>query len=196
MKQTAIILIGRSGCGKGTQAKLLVEHIKKSDSNRGVMYVQNGAEFRDFIKGDSATAKLSAAAYATGVLQPEFLAVHMWTRALVRDYHGTEHMVLDGMPRKFHEAGVLESAFDFFGISKLIIVHLNVSAAWSTERLLARGRTDDTHGDVESRMKWYESDVVPAIEYYRKNPKYQFVEVNGEQPVADVFTEMLQKVGI
>jgi adenylate kinase family enzyme len=188
--QKAFILIGRSGCGKGTQAKLLMELLGKTGK---AIYLQNGAEFRNFIKGDSATAKLSADAYAHGVLQPEFLAVHMWSGALVREYHGTEHLVLDGMPRKFHEAGVLDSMFDFYKIEKPIVIHIDVSSEWSTARLLGRGRQDDTRGDVASRMKWYETDVVPAIDFYRKNPKYQFFSVNGERAVEEVFADIVKQ---
>jgi adenylate kinase family enzyme len=199
-QQHAIILIGRSGSGKGTQAKFLIEHLtmaeKANGSHRGVLYLQNGAEFRNFIKGDSVVAKLSAETYAKNMLQPEFLAVHMWTSALVRDYQGHEHLILDGMPRKAHEAGVVETMLDFIKINKPTVIHIDVSEAVAGERILARHRMDDVKNDISVRMNWYEHDVVPAIEYYRNNPKYNFIEINGEQTVEEVSREIAESLGL
>ena len=59
MKPQTFIFIGRSGCGKGTQAELVQEHLKQIDPKRKVLYIQTGAEFREFIKGNSETQKLS-----------------------------------------------------------------------------------------------------------------------------------------
>ncbi|MDB5259399.1 MAG: adk, adenylate kinase, adenylate kinase [Candidatus Taylorbacteria bacterium] len=201
MNQKVFILIGRSGCGKGTQAKLISERLKRTAAeaaggNGDVLYIQCGAEFREFIKGDSVTQQLSAKAYAGGVLQPEFLAVHMWIGALVRGYKGNQHIILDGAPRKFHEAGVLDSIFDFYGLGKPYVINIDVSKEWATARLLGRGRQDDTKGDVESRMAWYEKEVVPTLEFFRTNPKYEFVQVNGERAVAEVFADVAEKAGI
>ena len=43
------VFIGRSGCGKGTQAKLLIEELKKNDPAHEVMYIETGARIREFI---------------------------------------------------------------------------------------------------------------------------------------------------
>ncbi len=196
MTPKTIILIGRSGCGKGTQAKLLAEHLKKVDAAREVLYVQTGSEFRKFITGTSVSAQLSKNLYDTGGLQPEFLAIYMWVNFLVNNYKGNEHIIMDGMPRKYHEAGVLESIFDFYKLEKPFVVHINVSKDWSIDHLMKRGRIDDTRAEIEERLSWYETEVVPTIEYYRKNPKYAFVEVNGEQTVETVQKEILQKLAL
>lgn len=205
MKQKTIILIGRSGCGKGAQAKLISERLKKmslagAGGDQGaamdVLYIQSGVEFREFIKGDSLTAKLSAKMYAEGTLQPEFLAVNMWVSALVRDYQGNQHVIFDGTPRKVHEAGVLDSVFDFYKMEKPLVINIDVSRKIVTERLLERHRQDDIRGDIESRMNWYETEVVPTIAFYKKNPKYSFIRINGEQTIEQVFTEIIEKAGI
>jgi len=195
MNQKTFILIGRSGCGKGTQGKLLTEYLKKNDPSHEVLYVQAGGEFRKFIQGNSHTQVLTKKIYDVGGLMPEFLAVYMWVNYIVANYKGNEHIIMDGMPRKHHEAGVLDSVFDFYGLEYPTVIHLNVSKEWSVERLMARGRLDDKKEEIEERLSWYETDVVPTIDYYKKNNKYTFAEVNGERTVDEVQKEIVEKIG-
>jgi adenylate kinase family enzyme len=75
MSQKTFILIGRSGCGKGTQGALLSQYLQTLEPKRDVLYIQCGGEFRKFIQGDSVTEKLSREVSEKGVLQPEFLAI-------------------------------------------------------------------------------------------------------------------------
>lgn len=194
MDQKVFILIGRSGCGKGTQGALLTKYLKETDPKREVLYVQSGAEFREFIKGDSATQKISNRLYAEDKLQPEFLSVYMWINILIRNYKENEHIIFDGAPRRRHEAGVLDSIFDFYNIKNPIVINIEVSEAWATERLTARHRMDDKSEDIAKRLAWYNTDVVPAIEYYKNNPRYKFVQINGERSINEIHQEILAKI--
>lgn len=188
------IFIGRSGCGKGTQAKLLKEYLNKIDHQRNVFYLQTGAEFRKFIQGVNYTQRLSKKIIDEGMLQPEFLSIYMWSRLLAENFKEDEHLIVDGTPRKFHEAGVLDSIFDFYKREKLYLIFLNIGENWAMDRLKGRGRFDDNHEDIEARLKWYETDVVPAIDFYRNNPKYIFLEINGEQTIEKVHQDILEKL--
>lgn len=196
MKQQAFVFIGRSGCGKGTQVELMMKVLREKDPSRAILYIQTGQEFRDFIKGDKVTQKRSAEIYNVGGLQPEFLAVHMWIRQLVEKYDGREHLIFDGTPRKFHEAGVLDSAFDFYGIGKPWILNIVISSEESLKRLLLRKRFDDNEAEIRKRLAWYDTDVAPAIDYYRKSPKYNFLEIDGERSVEDIHKDIVKKVGL
>ena len=194
MEPQTFIFIGRSGCGKGTQAKLLSDYLNKVDPTRDVLYVQSGQEFRDFIKGNSETQRLSKIIYDVGGLQPEFLAIYMWVNVLVNKYTKNEHIIMDGMPRKFHEAGVLDSIFDFYKLKKPIVINIDISKEMSINRLMARKRLDDTREDIEARLSWYETDVVPAIGYYRENKNYQFIGLDGDRPIEDVHKDIISKI--
>jgi adenylate kinase len=194
MNQKVIIFIGRSGCGKGTQAKLLSEYLKKLDPSRDVLYVQSGQEFREFIKGNTETQKLSKAIYDVGGLQPEFLAVYMWASVLVNKFTKNEHIIMDGMPRKYHEAGVLDSVFNFFGIQKPLVINIDISKDISVDRLMARKRVDDTREDIEERLSWYETDVVPAIGFYAVNEKYSFAKIDGNRSIEEVHKDIVELV--
>ena len=53
---------------------------------------------------------------------------------------------------------------------------------------------DINEEEIERRLTWFETDVIPAVEYFRSYSKYNFVELNGEQPVEEVRQELLLKV--
>ncbi len=187
------IFIGRSGCGKGTQAALIKEHILKENKEAEIFYLESGARFREFIQGETYSSKLSSEVYNQDHRQPDFLAVWNWAHLFVDSLKGTEHLMIDGTPRSLAEAKVLDTAMKFYKREKPYIVYINVSREWSQKHLLNRGRSDDATLDkIDRRLKWFESDVVPAIEYYRTHPDYRFIEVNGEQSVEKV-SEVIQK---
>ncbi len=194
MNQKSFIFIGRSGCGKGTQAKLLAEYLKKTDPEREVLYIQTGEQFREFIKGPSDTQKLSKAIYDVGGLQPEFLAVYMWAHVLVEKFTTNENIIMDGMPRKLHEAGVLDSMFEFYNLKRPTIIHLDISKDESIDRLMARKRVDDNREEISKRLSWYETDVVPAIEYYKNNKHYKFLHINGSQSIENIHKDIVGKI--
>ena len=160
-----------------------------------MLYIQGGGEFREFIKGDSTTQKLSKSLYEADKLQPEFLSVYMWINVLVKNYNGNQHLIFDGAPRRKHEAGVLDSIFDFYSLKDPYVINIDVSEEWATERLAARHRQDDKSEDIKKRLAWYMTDVVPAIEFYQSNPKYKFIRINGEKSIEDNHKELIEKIG-
>ncbi len=198
MNQQSFIFIGRSGCGKGTQTKLLMDHLKAVDSSREVFWVQSGEEFRRFIQGDSYTKKLAKKIYDRGELEPEFLAILMWSNFFAENFNGKDHVIIDGTPRELPEAGVLHSIFDFYNLTKPRVIYINVSEATASERLAKRGRMDDTNGDIKRRMHWFETEVIPTIDFYRNNPTYQFIEVEGgnEKTPLELHNEILKRAGL
>lgn len=196
MNRQSFIFIGRSGCGKGTQSRLIGEYLEKIDPSRKAFYVQSGEEFRRFIQGDSYTKRLSKKIYEDGGLEPEFLAILMWANFLSENYNGKDHVIVDGTPREIHEAGVLHSIFDFYKLEKPRVVYINISEEEAEKRLLSRGRQDDNQRDIKARLKWFNTDVIPTIDFYRNNSFYQLVEVNGEKDIEEVHKEIIERTGL
>ena len=192
MNKNAYIFIGRSGCGKGTQAELLIEYLKKN--GRKIFSLETGDKFREFVRGDTYSRRLSAEIGPKGGLQPEFLAILMWATAMTNSVKGGESFVIDGAPRKMAEATVLDSALKFYGFEKPILVFMNVSRKWSEERLAGRGRSDDDINEVKKRLDWYDADVAPVVEWYKNNAEYQFLDINGEQTVEEVHREIINEL--
>ncbi|HEY0221046.1 MAG TPA: nucleoside monophosphate kinase [Candidatus Paceibacterota bacterium] len=195
MSPQTFIFFGPSGAGKGTQAKLLMEKLKEKDS-REILYIETGQRFRDFSTEASFTAKLTKEIMTNGGLLPEFLPIWIWTEYLIKHVSGDEHMVLDGLSRRAHEAPILDSAMRFYKREKPFVLSVEVSGEWAKERLLGRGRVDDSEKEIEERIAWYYENVVPAMEYFKNNPNYNFIPVNGEQTIEEVHNEIMSKIGI
>ncbi|MBI1999239.1 MAG: nucleoside monophosphate kinase [Parcubacteria group bacterium] len=187
------LFIGRSGSGKGTQAERLAAEREKTFPDRKFLSLGTGKEFRDFITHDGYTAQLAKEIYDRGGLQPEFLVTHIWSHFFIQNLTGEEDLILDGMPRKIHEAYVLESAFDFYR-ARVFVIFLNVSRAWSFKLLTERGRVDDTANEINKRLDWYETDVEPVVQYYRAHPRHAFLDINGEQTRDAVQAEIARKL--
>src|SRR3990167_5539535 len=188
-----IIFIGRSGCGKGTQAEYLKNRIHKlDDSKRQILYVETGAHFRNFVRRDSYTSGLSKELYDTDERQPDFLACYMWSNMLLEELDENMHLIFDGAPRALDEAEILTSALKFYKREMPVVIHIDVSRKWSEERLLARGRKDDLNlGKIDKRLDWFDKDVMPAVEYFKNNPYYRLLDVNGEQTIGQVHADIV-----
>jgi len=195
MTPKTFLFIGRSGAGKGTQAKLLAEHLKGLDASTPVYYLETGAHFRTFIQGDSYTSLRAKTMYNRAERMPDFLAIWNWSDLLVNYFTDAMHLIMDGMPRSLNEAMMLRTALDFYAISELNVVYVRVTPEWAKLRLKERHRFDDkTEAELEKKVSWFNQDVVPAIEYFKNDPFYHYIELNGEQTIDDVFQELLSKI--
>lgn len=194
MEKQFIILMGRSGCGKGTQAALL----KTSLENRGhekVIHVTTGGGFREFMEQGSFISNLAKEVNATGGLQPEFLAVWNWSNIFINTLTGNETVILDGAPRKPFEASILHSAIEFAKYHNPVVIYLDVSESGSREHLQKRGREDDkSETSVNSRMNWFETDVLQTLDVYNNDPRYTVLHINGNQTIDEVHQEIMQKL--
>ena len=195
MKEPLVfLLMGRSGCGKGTQAKLLIKYLR--DNNLGeTLYVYTGEKLRNFAeKEETLAARMSKIKMKAGDLLPSFLAVWLWSGALIEGIDENNIVIMDGSPRTLLEALMTDDAMEFYGRSNVVPIFLETSEEWSTQRLLGRGRSDDSLKSIKKRMAYFEKSVAPIIDYYEKESKYKLIKVNGEQSVEDVHREILEKV--
>lgn len=195
MSPLTFVFIGRSGCGKGTQADLLQKKLKEMDPENEIMYLETGARFREFLQGEGYSNKLSLEIYKTGERQPDFLATWMWADIVINSIEENNHILFDGITRSLPEAMTFATAMEFYK-RKPYIVYLDVSRGWSEERLTLRGRSDDLEPEqIKKRLDWFERDTMPAVEYFKTSDKFSFIEVNGEQPIDKVHRDVLEKLG-
>ena len=194
MSKKTTIFMGRSGCGKGTQAKLYAEALKKNDPKQAMLYVETGALFREFVAGNGYSQTLAQEIMEKGGREPDFLAVYLWSRALIEKLNGEEHLIIDGSPRSLNEAKMLDTALSFYGRAA-DVVYLDVSREWSMARLVERGRADDkSMKENEERMNWFESDVMPAVLHYQNHPSHKFFSISGERSIAEVAADILKQI--
>jgi adenylate kinase len=183
-----IFLMGRPGCGKGTQLKYLIE-------KTGFKVIKTGELLREKAKEDSALGRKTKEVLLEGKLMPTPLVFMLWM-PLLAEFHEQEDVkgiVFDGNPRKFYEAKMLEEVFEMFGWDEIKTCYIKISEEESYERLRKRKRMDDTDDEIKERLSWFKDEVEPVIDYFKE--KGILVEVNGEQSVEDVWKEIEEKLG-
>ncbi len=194
MKNGVFIFVGKSGCGKGTQADLLREYFKKTFPEAPFFSLETGQKFRELAKQTNYTSQLAKKVNDAGGLQPEFLCVSFWGALFIEKMVENTALFIDGSPRKLYEAYILDGALEFYERKDIYVIYLDTTAEEVTTRLLKRGRVDDTPSGIAQRLRWYETDVVPSINFFRENPRYKFLNINGQQEVEKVHADIVREL--
>ena len=187
-KATTLVFLGRSGCGKDTQ----VEFLKKRRDFSGALEFSTGDLFREISSKDTLLGKKAKEILDTGRRQPDWFAFAMWLLVFGDIVKGEEILLSSGSPRSMREAGLIDETLEFIHRPKAIAIYLDVSREEARKRLLLRGRNDDIDKSIENRMDYFERDVIPAIDYYRKEKR--LIEVNGNPPPEEVYKELEKKL--
>ncbi len=193
MNKLTIIAFGRSGCGKGTQLKLLSQKIEEIKSKKPLSFA-TGDFFRELFAEDSFTSKTAHDITNAGQLQPLFLTVTMWGSAFIKKIELDSDLCIDGFPRRLDEAKMLNEAFNFYKRGKIILLDFLVSRETSKERMLKRGRSDDTLENAEIRLNWYDSDVITGLEYLKSEPGYVYIPIDGERTIDEIHIDVMEKI--
>lgn len=182
-----LILLGKSGSGKGTQAELLQKYSRFERVSSGVL-LRKRAQKKDFV------GKHIKQIMARGGLAPTPLVFHMWLHELekIRKKKNSKGVILEGSPRKLYEAWMLQEALEFYGWGEMKAVHLNISDKEAFKRLLLRARPDDKVQAVKERLKWFRTEVKPVIAFYKRQGL--LVEVDGERSIKTIHKDMVRKL--
>jgi adenylate kinase len=124
-----IILIGKPGCGKGTQGKLLAEKYN-------IEHFSVGDTVRDILNSETHPLKvqlLNHVTQQTWTALPDELACEIVQAAL----SGKQSWILDGFPRNIHQAEML-------GIIPDSVLYLDIPDNESLKRISLRKREDDS----------------------------------------------------
>lgn len=197
MELQTVIFIGPSGCGKGTQAKLLQDYLETKDPEHPVRYFQTGERFREFMEGDSYTQRKVKEQLSAGKLPPGFLPIWIWSSLFVERITGTEHLILDGFPRRAEESPILHTAFEFYDRQKLTVIVLNLEDEIIIKRLVeGRKRHDDTPEKVAERLRWFRRNVSLAINFFEEHAAYNVVHLDGSRSIESVHEDIKRALGI
>lgn len=187
--------MGPQGCGKGTHAELTEKYLKKTDPARSVLYFSAGKQLRAFVEEKSYTANLNRSIIEKGGLLPTFLSVHVFSEQLMHEMQGNEHLLIDGFPRTEDQVPVLDSALRFYKRESPAIVYINISDEEAISRLIKRGRADDTEEGIRQRLSWTREHMTPILSWFRSNPMYRLIEINGNQSIEAVHAEIDKALG-
>lgn len=183
-----VILLGRSGSGKGTQAQLLGKKL-------GLDYVDSGTLLRKRKKRKDFTGKKIAQTIDNGGLVSTPIIFRLWMAKFedLKKKKNFRGIVTGGSPRKLVEALLIDEALQWYEWDKNVkAVLIDISSKEAISRLAKRAREDDTIAGINKRLKWFQTNVVPVINFYRKTKR--FIKVNGGQTVENVFKDILKTI--
>ena len=172
MDARTVFFIGKPGCGKGDQAKLLSE-------KTGWKVVTSGEQFRSMSAEDTPVGRKVKSVNDAGMLQPHWLAEYLFLKNLF-SLSEDGSVIFDGFGRKLPEAETVVDSLTWLGRSFLVL-YLHVSDEEILHRLALRkeieGRADDSV--VGERLKEYREHTEPVVEMFRD--KGMLIEIDGER---------------
>jgi adenylate kinase len=151
--------VGPPGAGKGTQAQRLAERL-------GVPHISTGDLFRANLKEQTPLGVEAKRYMDAGNLVPDAVTVGM-VRARLGEADAAGGFILDGFPRTIAQADALDAMLAEAGTPLDAVVELAAPDEVVIQRLLARGRSDDTEEVVRHRQKVYREETAPLLEHYK-----------------------------
>lgn len=177
-----IILLGAPGSGKGTQGEKLAGEL-------GIPRISTGDALRAAVKSDTPLGRRAKAAMDAGDLVADDLVVGIVEERLSQP-DASEGFILDGFPRNTAQARILDQLLQRNGQPEIdVALHLSVPDEEIIHRLLARagdqGRSDDREEVIRCRIRVYNAETYPLLDYY--NSQNKLVSVAGVGEVDDIF---------
>jgi adenylate kinase len=187
-------MLGAPGAGKGTQAERFARA-------RGVPRVSTGDILREAVQEGTELGRASKAIMDAGQLIGDDIMIGIVRERLARP-DAAGGFVLDGFPRTVAQAVALDEVQP--GATPIVIVNIEVPEETLIERLTLRRicgscgwnavpgltacakcggaliqRRDDNVEIVRERLRVYDRDTQPLVEFYRVRPTFR--SVDGDQ---------------
>jgi adenylate kinase len=169
MKQR-LLFLGPPGAGKGTQAAQLA-------ASHGLLHLSTGDLLRAEVAAGSALGQEAAAVMARGELVSDQLVLAIVRSRLLGHQGG---WLLDGFPRNLAQAEALDQLLGELEQRIELVVLMQLDDELLLQRLLGRGRQDDTEAVIRHRLEVYRQQTAPLIAHYRQQLLLQSVEAAGD----------------
>jgi adenylate kinase len=181
-----ILLLGPQGAGKGTQGKLI-------SRESGIPHIATGDILRSAIAEGTELGRKAEPLLKAGRLVPDDVMIDLIRDRLAQE--DTERgYVLDGFPRTAVQAEALDEMLSEIDRPLSVVFEFQLPEELAVERLLRRaqeeGRADDTLDAIRTRLRLYQEQTAPLVEYYRARDL--LVPVHADRSVDEVFDEIQQ----
>jgi adenylate kinase len=208
-----IVLFGKPGAGKGTQATLLASAL-------GLPTLATGDVLRAAVREGTPLGRAAKAAMDRGDLVPDDVILGIMKETLAKpDY--ARGVILDGVVRTVTQAEGLERVLRDLGRKVDVVLAFDVDNEEIVRRLSSRTvcercqtpytgrepggrcekcggklvrRRDDEPAAVRRRLEVYEAQTAPVFEWYSRNGA-RVAAVDAVGAVADVTTRALRALG-
>ncbi|TAH34945.1 MAG: adenylate kinase [Planctomycetota bacterium] len=173
-----VVLLGPPGVGKGTQAE-------RAAARFGWRHLSTGELLRDEVVRGTPLGQQANVYMLRGELVPDAVMVDMVAEALA-NVPEDAMVLLDGFPRTLPQAQALAAKAPGGGIRLALYFH--APDAVLVQRLLGRGRPDDTQEVVERRLAVYRQNTEPLVAHYRNLGMLR--PIQADRPVDAIQNEM------
>jgi len=195
MKPVTVLFFGSQGAGKGTQVKMLMDYIR-AHSDQKIIQIDMGQELRNLRDTGTFAGKLTGTVIDAGHRMPDFMPTYLQTKKLVENLvTGEEHIIADGLARGADQTRAFDDAMAFFGRTDFRVISIELSEASVMQRLLARGRNDDTEEGIRNRLSWYQSDVLPQLAMLESRGR-TIHRIDGEPDPETIHKNILAALGL
>lgn len=169
-----IVILGRQGAGKGTQSTLLVDKF-------GLIHVSTGDMLRAAVSAGTDLGKQAEAVMNAGELVSDEIMNGIVAERLAEDDIMEHGVLLDGFPRTTSQADALEAIFLGQGVELDSAINIDVPIDEVTERMMARGREDDTAEGIARRLELYEEQTAPLLAWFAERNKLIVIDGLGNE---------------
>lgn len=185
---TNLVLFGKPGAGKGTQAAFLKEHYN-------LKHISTGDVFRYNISQGTDLGTLAKSYIDKGELVPDSVTIKMLQEEVEKNPDASG-FIFDGFPRTVAQAEALDAFLDSKDMQIDATIALEADDQELIKRLLQRGkesgRSDDQdESKIRNRFEEYNAKTAPLKDYYSAQGKFH--SVNGIGEIAEI-TQRLQQV--
>tara|TARA_Y100001935_G_scaffold59229_1_gene49619 strand:- start:546 stop:1118 length:573 start_codon:yes stop_codon:yes gene_type:complete len=169
-----IVIFGKPGAGKGTQAEFL-------RSKYNLIHISTGDLFRYHMINKTPLGLKVTSILENGDLVPDKLTIEILENE-VNKYKKTSGFIFDGFPRTINQAKKLDKFLNSLSMQINFTIALEAEDEILLHRLLKRGetsgRSDDTNKEkILNRFREYNEKTLPLKEFYTKQNK--FFSING-----------------
>ena len=185
MGASRIVLLGAPGAGKGTQAARIIATLK-------IPHVSTGDMLRAAVEAGTDVGLKAKEVMDAGRLVSDDIVIGIAKERLLEP-DAASGFVLDGFPRTLEQAVALDGILDEIGMPVECCLAITVDTEEVVARLLKRseldGRADDNEETIRERMRVYDAQTVPLLDYYGK--KGIVKEVPGMGSIDSVSTSLM-----
>ena len=171
-----IVLFGKPGSGKGTQAEFL-------KSKYQLFHISTGDLFRHHISNKTDLGMLAQSYMNKGDLVPDQVTIDMLKDA-VETHSDSKGFIFDGFPRTSKQAEVLDTFLSEKSMQISATVALEADYDVLVERLVNRGKTsgrvdDQDEEKIRNRFEEYDNKTAPLRDFYEAQGKFHSVDGIG-----------------
>ena len=173
--------IGPPGAGKGTQAKRVAEALD-------IAHVSTGDMFRALDSDSELGKRVDSIMAAGGYVSDEIVIEMLQDRITQPD--AANGYILDGFPRTTAQAESLDEFLGQDGLDRVVLFEIDEDSV--VNRMLERGRADDTEDTIRTRLEVYREQTEPLIELY--DDRNLTVRVDATGTVEDITQRVLAQL--